>query len=81
MSIRTRKLVGTVLLLILIVVYSFAAVAVAITMQLQNANKLAELIYYVVAGTLWVIPAGAIIWWMQQPENQPPSKVARASQS
>ena len=66
MSIRTRKLIGTVLLLVLIVVYSFAAVAVAIAMQIQNANKFAELIYYIVAGTLWVIPAGAIIWWMQQ---------------
>ena len=34
---------------------------------MQNANKAVELLYYVVAGTLWVVPAGAIIWWMQQP--------------
>ncbi len=68
MTIRTRKLVGTVLLLTLIVGYSLAAVAVAIVMQIQNANKVAELIYYVIAGTLWLIPAGVIIWWMQRPD-------------
>ncbi len=68
MTMRTRKLIGTALLLLLIVVYSLLALAVAIVLQLQNAGKVAELIYYVVAGTLWVIPAGAIIWWMQQPD-------------
>lgn len=79
MPMRMRKLLGTVLLLILIAVYSLAAVAVAIAMQIQNANKLAELIYYVVAGTLWVIPAGAIIWWMQRPEAPAISRQAGRS--
>ena len=69
MTMRARKLLGTIGLLALIVVYSFAAMSVAVVLQMQNANKAVELIYYVVAGTLWVIPAGAIIWWMQQPDK------------
>ncbi len=67
MTIRTRKLLGTIALLALIIVYSLLAMSVAVVLQMQNANKAVELLYYVVAGTLWVVPAGAIIWWMQQP--------------
>ena len=26
----------------------------------------AEILYYIIAGLAWVIPAGAIIWWMQK---------------
>ena len=70
MSIRMRKLAGTVALLVLIVVYALLAMVVAMMLQMQNASKLVELIYYVVAGTLWTVPAGAIIWWMQQPDRR-----------
>ena len=66
MTMRTRKLIGTILLLLLIVVYSLGAMAVAMVLQMQNANKIIELIYYLVAGTLWVIPAAIIIKWMQK---------------
>ena len=66
MSPRIRKLVGAVLLLALIIVYSFIVIAVAAVMQVHAANKLAELLFYIVAGLLWTIPAGAIIWWMQR---------------
>jgi uncharacterized integral membrane protein len=69
MTIRTRKLIGTAALLVLIVVYALLAMVVAMVLQMQNANKVVELAYYVFAGTLWTIPAGAIIWWMQQPER------------
>ncbi len=69
MTMRTRKLIGTAALLLLIVVYSLLAMSVAMVLQMQNANKALELAYYVVAGTLWVVPAGAIIWWMQQPDK------------
>ena len=68
MTIRTRKLVGATTLLALIIVYSFLVVAVAAVMQVQQANKVAELAFYIVAGLLWTIPAGVIIKWMQQSE-------------
>ncbi|MAI44536.1 MAG: DUF2842 domain-containing protein [Hyphomicrobiaceae bacterium TMED74] len=65
MTIRTRKFIGAIALLVLITVYSFAAMMVAIALQV-NASKWVEVIYYIVAGLAWTIPAGAIIWWMQQ---------------
>ena len=68
MTQRQRKLAGTVALLVLIFVYAFLALAVAVVLQVQHANKVVELIYYVVAGLLWVLPAGVIIKWMQKPD-------------
>ena len=69
MTMRTRKLIGAVALLLLITVYSFAAMMVAIALQV-NASKWVEVIYYIVAGMAWIVPAGAIIWWMQQPDSE-----------
>jgi len=65
MNIRTRKLVGAIGLLIFIAVYSLLAMAAAIILQV-NASKTVELLYYIIAGLLWVIPAGLIIKWMQR---------------
>ncbi|MEL6311683.1 MAG: DUF2842 domain-containing protein [Pseudomonadota bacterium] len=34
-----------------------------------------EVAYYVVAGLLWVLPAGVVVWWMQksdEPDTQQP---------
>jgi hypothetical protein len=66
MNPRMRKLVGAILLLLVIAIYSLAAMAAAIILQVNEANKTVELIYYVVAGLLWVLPAGLIIKWMQK---------------
>lgn len=76
MTMRTRKLIGTVLLLLLIVVYSFLAMMAAIVLQV-GASKLVEVIYYVVAGLLWVVPAAILIRWMQRPDA-PASRVELA---
>ena len=67
MTMRMRKLVGAIALFIMITVYSVLAMMVAIALQV-NASPLVEVIYYVVAGLAWVIPAGAIICWMQKPD-------------
>ncbi len=66
MTIRTRKLVGTVLLMVFLTVYALLALAAAIVLQLNEASNFAELAYYIIAGLLWVIPAGAIISWMSR---------------
>ena len=62
----TRKLIGTVALLVLITVYALLAMAAAIILQTRDIGRLGELAYYVVAGVLWVLPAGVIVWWMQK---------------
>ncbi len=68
MTLRTRKLIGLIALLVLITVYALLALAAAIVLQVHDASKIVELIYYIIAGLLWVIPAGVIIKWMQRPD-------------
>jgi len=69
MTMRTRKLLGTVMLLVLVVVYALLALAAAVVLQVNNASKIAELIYYVVAGLLWVLPAAWIVSWMSRQDT------------
>ena len=68
MTIRQRKLAGTIALLVFLAIYALLAMAAAIILQV-NATKTVELLYYVTAGLLWVVPAGAIIKWMQKPDD------------
>lgn len=67
MTMRTRKLVGAVLLLLFIALYALVAMLVAVVLQV-NGSKAAELVYYVVAGLLWVVPAAWLVKWMQKPD-------------
>ncbi|WP_299471699.1 DUF2842 domain-containing protein [uncultured Roseibium sp.] len=60
-----RKFVGMVVLVIFVVVYAFVAMVIG-DITLQEASNLARFAYFAVAGLLWVIPAGAIIWWMER---------------
>lgn len=66
MTPRTRKLVGTVALIAMITVYAFIALGVAVVLQVSNSSKIVELAFYVIAGLLWVLPAGILIKWMQK---------------
>lgn len=70
MSARTRKLVGTILLLVVLFIYSLL-VMLAAAAVLPDGGKIVELIFYAVAGIAWVLPAGYLIKWMYAtpPEN------------
>lgn len=70
MTIRTRKLVGTLILMLVLIIYALLALATAIVLQVNQASKLVELVYYLVAGLLWVLPAGAVISWMSRTDQQ-----------
>src|SRR5258706_15169346 len=73
MTVRTRKLIGAVVLLLFLAVYALLAMFIAIVLQV-SASKWIELAYYVVAGVAWVIPAGWLVRWMERPETpSPPS--------
>lgn len=67
MTLRTRKLVGAIALLVFLAIYALAAMMVAVVLQV-NASKVVELIYYPVAGLLWVLPAMWLVKWMQRPD-------------
>lgn len=76
MTQRTRKLVGAVALLVFLSVYALLAMLAAVVLQV-NGSRIAELVYYVVAGLAWVVPAGLLITWMQRPDPAAPGDGGR----
>lgn len=67
MSIRLRKLIGTIALFILLVVWSLLAMAIA-QLPALAANFILQVAFYVVAGLAWVLPAMPLIRWMSRPD-------------
>jgi Protein of unknown function (DUF2842) len=67
MSIRRRKLIGAVALIGLVVTWALVAMALAQAPAIK-ANSVVEVIYYVVAGLGWVLPAMPLIAWMSRPD-------------
>jgi uncharacterized protein DUF2842 len=63
MPIRIRKLIGGFALITLVVTWALVAMAVA-QFPVIKANGVVEVIYYVVAGLGWVLPAMPLIKWM-----------------
>ena len=67
MPIRLRKLIGAVVLIVLVLTWALVAMALAQS-PLVKANGLIEVIYYVVAGLAWVLPAMPLVRWMSRPD-------------
>ena len=65
---RLRKLVGSIALIVFVCVYALTAMTVAAT-KLPGTSGWTQLAYFAVAGLAWVIPAGALIYWMQRPDR------------
>ena len=63
MGIRTRKFIGTVALLALVVVWGLIAMALAQSV-LTNINGFVAVVYYVIAGLVWVLPAMPLTSWI-----------------
>jgi hypothetical protein len=66
MSIRTRKLIGSIALLVLVIVWALLAMAFAQIPAIFQ-NGLVAFVYYVLAGLGWVLPAMPLISWMSRP--------------
>jgi hypothetical protein len=67
MPIRLRKLVGAIMLIVLVVTWALVAMALAQS-AVVKANGVIEVIYYVIAGLGWVLPAMPLIRWMSRPD-------------
>lgn len=65
MSPRLRKLIGTMVLVPFVAFYALTAMTIAAA-KLPGTSGLVQLVYFMLAGLLWVIPAGALIAWMQR---------------
>jgi hypothetical protein len=69
---RLRILVGTLLLVLGLGGYALAVMLAAV--RLLPQQWAIEAVFYAVAGTLWILPAGRLVRWMQSaaPFRPPP---------
>jgi hypothetical protein len=67
MPLRLRKFIGAILLITLVVSWALVAMALAQAPAIK-ANDFIEVIYYVVAGLAWVLPAMPLVRWMSRPD-------------
>jgi len=66
MPVRLRKLVGAVALFVLVIVWALMAMAVAQFPAIRD-NTVLSILYYVIAGLGWVLPAMPLVSWMSGP--------------
>ena len=66
MPVRLRKLVGAVALFVLVIVWALIAMAVAQFPAIRD-NAVFSVLYYVIAGLGWVLPAMPLVRWMSGP--------------
>jgi hypothetical protein len=66
MHVRTRKLIGAVVLLLFLLVYAGTVASIGAG-RITEASPLFQLLYFVVAGLAWVLPAGLLLRWMARP--------------
>jgi hypothetical protein len=63
MPVRFRKLIGAIALFVLVIVWALLAMAVAQFPAIRDSTVL-SILYYVVAGLGWVLPAMPLVSWM-----------------
>lgn len=65
MPVRFRKLIGAVALFVLVIVWALIAMAAAQFPAIRDSTVL-SILYYVIAGLGWVLPAMPLISWMSR---------------
>ncbi|MBI3677999.1 MAG: DUF2842 domain-containing protein [Proteobacteria bacterium] len=65
MTPRSKKLIGTIVILLWLPIYAFAAMGVAVRV-LPHAHWTIALLFYALAGTLWAVPVGMMFPWMHR---------------
>jgi hypothetical protein len=63
MTPKIKKLIGTIVTLIWLPIYALICMGVAVRV-LPHAVWYVTLLYYILAGTLWIIPIGLMLPWM-----------------
>ena len=73
MSPRTKKLIGTLAILVWITIYALLAMRLAVAV-LPGANSFVQLLFYAIAGTIWIVPVGLALPWMHRDPKVPLKK-------
>jgi Protein of unknown function (DUF2842) len=63
MPLRLRKFIGAIALFVLVIVWALLAMALAQVPAIRD-NAIISVLYYVIAGIGWVLPAMPIVSWM-----------------
>ena len=66
MGVRSRKLVGAVLMLAFVTIYALLVMALAQASVVQNAPSYARWVFFAVGGLAWILPVMPLIRWMEQ---------------
>lgn len=66
MPVRIRKLIGAIALFALVIPWALVAMAVAQFPAIRDSPVL-SILYYVIAGLGWVLPAMPLISWISRP--------------
>jgi hypothetical protein len=70
LSLRIKKLIGTIAILIWLPVYALIAMRIGVAV-LPGANAFVTFLYYAIVGTAWIIPPGLLLPWMhREPKRQ-----------
>ena len=64
---RTRKLIGTALILAFVVIYGPVAMALADS-RIAQTPELIQTLAYLVLGLIWILPLLPLIRWMEKPD-------------
>ena len=64
-----RKLLGSMIIVIIASLYALLATTIA-SAKLGDAHWFIHLVYFLVTGLLWIVPAMFIIKWMMKPDKK-----------
>lgn len=64
---RTRKLLGTVLLVAWVAFYALLVMAIMHN-AVRRLGPVGEPVFYALAGIAWIPVAMLVIWWMAKPD-------------
>jgi hypothetical protein len=62
---RTKKFIGLLVILAWLFIYSLIVMRIGVAV-LPDANGWVKLLYYAVAGTVWIFPIGLMLPWMHR---------------
>ncbi|MEN3930678.1 DUF2842 domain-containing protein [Microvirga sp. W0021] len=65
---RTRKLLGTIIILIYAIIYALLAMALADS-RISEEGLVIKIIFYIVIGLAWILPLMPLIKWMERPDK------------
>jgi hypothetical protein len=66
MRLRSRKFIGAIALFVLVIVWALVAMALAQSPAIRDKSVI-SVMYYIIAGLGWVIPAMPLVRWMSGP--------------